>query len=314
MSFAEGFNLFKISSVIIPLPAPYSTISSALSKSIFLRMRFTKNFELGIKDPDVLMVLMASLKNFIFFGISVYCLVSLCNFPKSLVEMQFFKDIFYLFFPEVCLACKYQLLKNEYIICTSCRHGFPQTNFTSEFNNLLEKQFYGRVMIKEATALFYFHKKGKIQQLIHELKYKNHQEIGTILGNWLGEDLLKSERFKNLDFIISVPLHAKKRKKRGYNQLTKFGESLSEILQIPFIENKLLKINATDTQTHKGRFERWKNVRDLFELNDISFFENKHILLIDDVVTTGATLEACSNQLLKSKNTTISIAVMAYTK
>lgn len=228
--------------------------------------------------------------------------------------MQFFKDIFYLFFPEVCLACKYQLLKNEYVICTSCRHGFPQTNFTSESNNLLEKQFYGRVMIKEATALFYFHKKGGIQQLIHELKYKNHQEIGTILGNWLGEDLLKSERFKNLDFIISVPLHAKKRKKRGYNQLTKFGESLSGILQIPYIENKLLKIVTTDTQTHKGRFERWKNVRDLFELNDISFFENKHILLIDDVVTTGATLEACSNQLLKSKNTTISIAVMAYTK
>jgi len=226
--------------------------------------------------------------------------------------MQFFKDIFYLFFPEVCLTCKSQLLKNENVICLLCRHDFPYTDFTNVENNQLEKQFYGRVQLKEATALFYFHKKGKIQQLIHELKYKNHQEIGSLLGKWLGNDLKESNRFKDIDYIISVPLHPKKIKKRGYNQLTKLGESLSETLQIPYLENKLLKISITDTQTHKGRLARWKNVRNLFESNDISFFENKKVLLIDDVVTTGATLEACSKQLLKSKNCTVSIAVIAY--
>ena len=228
--------------------------------------------------------------------------------------MLFLKDLFYLFFPEVCLTCKNPLLRNESTICTSCRHDFPLTGFANIEDNQLEKQLYGRIQIKEATALFYFHKKGKVQQLIHELKYRNHQEIGTLLGNWLGEEIKNSIRFKNIDYIVPVPIHPKKLKKRGYNQLTKFGELLEVILNTPFIENKLLKKDSTETQTHKGRLDRWRNVKDLFELKDYSFFENKHVLLIDDVITTGATLEACSNQLLKCNGVTISIAVMAYTE
>ncbi len=228
--------------------------------------------------------------------------------------MQFLKDIFNLFFPDVCLTCKNQLLKNEVVICTSCRHDFPLTNYTNIANNHLEKQFFGRVPIKEATALFYFHKKGKIQQLIHELKYKNHQEIGSLLGNWLGEEIKNSKRFNNIDFIVPVPIHPKKLKKRGYNQLTTFGKTLKSVLEIPFIETELLRKDATETQTHKGRFDRWENVKNMFELKNTNVFENKHILLIDDVMTTGATLEACSNQLLKCKNCTISIVVMAYTE
>ena len=228
--------------------------------------------------------------------------------------MQLFKDIFDLFFPEVCLACKNQLHSNESSICTFCRHDFPQTDFTNVSNNQLEKLFHGRSPIKEATALFYFQKKGKVQELIHQLKYRNHQEIGELLGFWLGEDIESSKRFKSIDYIVPVPIHPKKRRKRGYNQLTKFGEALAQTLSKNLIEDNLIKVDSTETQTKKGRMERWLNVQNHFELVDPSFFENRHVLLIDDVITTGATLEACSNQFLQCKNATVSIAVMAYTE
>ncbi len=228
--------------------------------------------------------------------------------------MPLLKDIFQLFFPDVCLSCKLQLTKNETVICTTCRHDFTQTDYTTKSNNQIEKSFYGRIPIEEATALFYFHKKGKIQELIHQLKYKGHQEIGVFFGNWLGNEISESNRFKTIDYIVPVPLHPKKLKKRGYNQLTKFGEALSSTLNISFVEHKLGKIESTTTQTHKGKDARWKNVKELFYLTDTAFFENKHILLIDDVITTGATLEACSTKLLQCKNVKISIAVMAYTE
>lgn len=228
--------------------------------------------------------------------------------------MRIFKDIFNLFFPEVCLTCKNQLYSNESSICTFCRHDFPQTNFTNESNNLLEKLFYGRTPINEATALFYFHKKGKVQELVHQLKYRNHEEIGELLGSWLGEEIKLSNRFTSIDYIVPVPIHPNKRKKRGYNQLTKFGEALARTLSKTLIENNLIKVDSTDTQTRKGRMERWLNVQNHFELADPSFFENSHVLLIDDVVTTGATLEACSNQFLNCHNTKVSIAVMAFTE
>lgn len=174
--------------------------------------------------------------------------------------------------------------------------------------------FRGRVQIAAATSLFFFHKKGKVQQLIHQLKYKGHQEIGTLLGYWLANDLKNNIRFKQLDCIVPIPVHPKKYKKRGYNQLTTFGKALSEILEIPFIEHELVKKGTTETQTHKGRIDRWKNVKSSFVVKNKSVFKGKHILLIDDVVTTGATLEVCTQQLLLSENVKISVAVLAYTE
>jgi len=238
----------------------------------------------------------------------------LINFHQKLKKMNFLKNLFNLFFPDVCLSCKLQLSTNEKTICTQCRHDFPLTEFTNYPNNLVEKRFIGRIPIDEATALLYFHKKGKSQQLIHELKYKGHQEIGTFLGNWLADEMLESNRFKKIDAIISVPLHPKKLKKRGYNQLTKFGDVLSKKMNIPIISNKLIKVGGTETQTLKGKIARWRNVQELFKLNDTTCFENKHLLLIDDVITTGATMESCCKELLKTKGVKISIAVMAYTE
>lgn len=223
-------------------------------------------------------------------------------------------SIFNLFYPELCSICKSQLVKGEKAICISCISDLPITNFCNLTNNTVETSFYGRIPIEEATALFYFFKKGSIQELIHNLKYRNQQQVGTVLGEWLGDDLLQSNRFKNLDFIVPVPLHQKKMKKRGYNQVTTFGQSLSKKLNVPYNDTILKRITSTKTQTKRLRFDRWKNVQELFVVEQPEFVENKHILLIDDIITTGATLEACCKAFENSKNIKISIACMAYTK
>lgn len=228
--------------------------------------------------------------------------------------MLFLKDVFYLFFPKTCVCCGEQLVKNETEICLKCRFELPITNFTNEIDNKVEQTFYGRVKIEFATALLFYRTKGISQKLIYQLKYKGKQEIGILLGQWLGSELKESKRFPYIDYIIPVPLHAIKLKKRGYNQLSTFGNSISGILNIPFIENILIKESITDTQTLKRRIERWKNVDEIFHLSDATIFEHKHILLIDDVITTGATLEACALELSKTKNIKISIATMTFTE
>jgi ComF family protein len=228
--------------------------------------------------------------------------------------MGFLKDIYNIFYPEVCLCCQNHLTTNENVICINCRHDLPLTNFSNEDNNLVEKSFFGRIPIVNATALFYFFKKGNVQTLIHALKYKKQQQVGTLIGNWLGDELIESNNYNSVDCIIPVPLHKKKLKSRGYNQVTTFGQSLASKLNIPFEENILTKISSTKTQTKKIRFDRWKNVQELFFVENNLTLENKHILLIDDIITTGATLEACYAAFKNTKNLKISIVCMAYTK
>ena len=228
--------------------------------------------------------------------------------------MRVLKDIFYLFFPKTCVCCDEQLVQNEFEICLKCRFELPVTNFAIKNGNKIEQTFYGRFPLEYATALFYYRTKSISQKLIYQLKYKGRQDIGTLLGQWLGNELKDCDRFITVDYIVPVPLHPKKFKTRGYNQLTTFGISLSEILGVPYIDDKLIRKSVTDTQTLKHRFERWKNVNEIFYLNDVNFFKNKHVLLIDDVITTGATLEACAIELSKAKSIKISIATMAFTE
>ncbi len=224
-----------------------------------------------------------------------------------------FQSIFNIFFPELCLICENSLIESNQMLCITCRSNLPVTNFSNWNNNEVEKSFYGRVDVEAATSLLYFNRKGNVQQLIHQLKYKNQQQIGIFLGDWLGEEIVLSERFNTLDYIIAVPLHRNKMKKRGYNQVTKFGEKLSSKLNIPLLENVLIRISKSKTQTFKSRFERSKKIEEHFQLSDKEILKNKHILLIDDIITTGATLEACCIQLLLADNIKISIATMAYT-
>lgn len=228
--------------------------------------------------------------------------------------MQYLKDIFYLFYPNLCVNCKITLLQNEQFLCAICCNELPIIDDNEYVNLTLLSPFYGKVIVKNVRSFMYYQKQGITQKIIHELKYKNQPEIGVFIANWFGSQLKESDVFNNVDYIIPVPLHKKKLKKRGYNQLTKFGESLSDILNIEYKAGVLIKSSIAKTQTFKHRFERFSDSKTNFKLTNFKVFENKHILLIDDVITTGATLVACCNELLKVKNITISIATMAYTK
>lgn len=228
--------------------------------------------------------------------------------------MLFLKDILHLFYPNLCVSCSTSLLKSERILCAFCRHDLPIINTNNFNNNEITNAFYGRINIKKATSFLYFNKKNSTQKLIHQLKYKGNQEVGTFIGNWFGSNLKEHHFFNDIDCIIPVPLHPKKEKTRGYNQLTTFGKSLSEIANIVYKDELLLRISSTKTQTLKERFERFSNSNTVFHLTNTSALKNKHILLIDDVITTGATIEACCNELLKTENITISIATISYTQ
>lgn len=221
------------------------------------------------------------------------------------------KNLLNLFFPEVCLSCDNQLETNEIYVCTLCRHDLPLTNFENTTNNEVTKILYGRVQLNNAFALLWFSKKGLVQHLLHNLKYKGHEEIGEFLGQWLGQELYKHEGFRNVDVVIPVPLHSKRLRQRGYNQVHKFGMQLAEALECDFNTTVLQKAKATKTQVFKDRVRRWMNDDTLFIVTEYETLKGKHILLVDDIITTGATIETCANALSKIEGITISVATMA---
>lgn len=216
-----------------------------------------------------------------------------------------------LFFPKVCAGCKSFIGTNEYVICTNCRHELPLTNHHLNYNNEAFKKFYGRIPVEGVSAFLYFNKKGMVQELIHNLKYKGHEEIGTFLGEWYASDLKNSDLIKNVDVIIPVPLHKKRLKERGYNQITNFGMALSESFGIPLKATVLKRKVYSKTQSKKNLLGRMDDIETVFDVDFKEEDSNKHYLLIDDVITTGATLEACSKALLKIPGAKISIVCMA---
>ncbi|TDD99859.1 ComF family protein [Flavobacterium cellulosilyticum] len=222
-----------------------------------------------------------------------------------------FKSIINLFYPPVCAGCHSLLLSNENVICTVCRHNIPLTNHHLNPENEAFKKFYGRIPVEFTSAMLYFHKKGIVQELIHNLKYKGHEEIGTVLGEWYAADLINSTIINSIDEIIPVPLHKRKLRERGYNQVTDFGLALSNGLNIPYNPTIVVRNIYSKTQSKKNLLNRSEGIDTIF---DVSFTEkdhNKHFLLIDDVITTGSTLEACSHALLKIPGAKISIVCMA---
>lgn len=222
-----------------------------------------------------------------------------------------FKNIINLFFPPVCAGCHSFLISNENVICTVCRHNIPLTNHHLNPENEAFKKFYGRIPIEYTSTLFYFHKKGIVQELIHNLKYKGQEQIGTVLGEWYSEDLKNSIVIQSVDQIIPVPLHKRKLRERGYNQVTKFGHALSEGLNIEYNPNLLVRNIYSKTQSRKSFLNRSDGIDALFDVTFTEKDHNKHFLLIDDVLTTGSTLEACSHALLKIPGAKISVVCMA---
>ena len=220
------------------------------------------------------------------------------------------KNILNLFFPKVCFGCEGILLADENVICTTCRHNIPLTNHCFQFENEMFQRFYGRIPVEFAGAKLFFHKKGIVQKLIYNLKYFGHQEIGTEIGNWFAEDLKNLEIMKSIDAIIPVPLHKKRMKTRGYNQVTTFGMALSENLKIDYNPDILFRQVYKESQSKKVFLERNDGNINVFDVAYSDKNHNKHFLLIDDVFTTGATLELCAKALLKIPGTRISIVCM----
>ncbi|WP_130736336.1 ComF family protein [Flavobacterium sp. J27] len=224
------------------------------------------------------------------------------------------KNLLKLLFPTLCYGCKDLLLNNEKIICSSCIHDLPLTHHHLLNTNDTMNKFYGIVDLEFAYSMLYFHKEGIVQNLIHQLKYKGKQEIGTYLGlNYAL--LLKGLKEKHkIDTIIPVPLHPKRLKERTYNQVETFCMALSKELDIPYNNNLLFKNEYSKTQTKKNKFERQVRNKNLFEVRNGSEFKGKHFLLIDDVITTGATLESCAKALLKIPKAKVSVITIAYTQ
>lgn len=221
-------------------------------------------------------------------------------------------DFLSLIFPNICLCCDRPLIKHEKIICTKCTVELPRSHFHLVKHNPVEKLFWGRVLIVKATSYFIFQKGSRYQTLLHYLKYRGHREIGVELGRRFSAELLQNSFFDDVDFIVPVPLHPKKERKRGYNQSLAIAEGLSVNLMKEVNSTNLFRKLNSDSQTRKGRFERWQNVSTLFDLHNYDLFADKHVLLVDDVVTTGSTLEACAIALQKSNNIKISIATLAF--
>jgi len=228
--------------------------------------------------------------------------------------MSILKDVFNIFFPITCLNCGEQLNGKEDLVCLECRFEFSLLDFSNQTNNSLEQVFEGRVNIQFATSLLRYERKGIAQHLIHQLKYKGKEELGVFFGKWLGSDLLNCERCPQFDFIIPVPLHEKRLKVRGYNQVTKFGQEISTILQVPYNESILKRKLDSKTQTSKLRVERFNDLKEKFFINDFVTFKNKHVLLVDDVLTTGATIEACVIKLQEIEGVKVSLATIAFTE
>ncbi|MBQ8958053.1 MAG: ComF family protein [Bacteroidales bacterium] len=220
-------------------------------------------------------------------------------------------SILNLFYPRVCAACGESLLKDEDTVCTTCRFTLPRTSYELHADNPVAQTFYGRVPFHAVTSCFFFAKSGKVQHLIHQLKYKGNKEAGIFLGQQIGESIKEAPLFQDIDYLIPVPLHPKREKQRGYNQSLMIAQGINKVTDIPIGDRFLVRGVYTETQTHKSAEERFKNVKDIFEVRFPNELKGKHVLLIDDVLTTGATLESCAQKLMTIPGITISAATAA---
>lgn len=220
-------------------------------------------------------------------------------------------DVVSLFYPRICLACGNILFRNEDILCFSCQYQLPQTGFHLEEDNPVARQFWGKINFFSAASCYYFTKGSKVQHLIHQFKYKGYKEIGTYIGHLYGPDLKKSPLFNSVTSVIPVPLHPYKLAKRGFNQAEWFAKGLAESMKTELDTTTLIRAYASETQTRKSRFSRWENVREIFKVTDVCRQAGKHVLLVDDVITTGSTLEAAGHILLCVPGIRISVASIA---
>lgn len=227
-----------------------------------------------------------------------------------MIKLKEIRDSFlHLIFPHVCTGCGSDILNKETVLCMRCIYAMPETDFALHPNNPVENLFWGRLPLVGGTAQFYFTKESLMQHLMQQFKYKGNKDLGLQLGRIMGEQIQKSGRFE-VNALIPLPLFPAKEKRRGFNQATILCQGMAEYMKIPVLDKVVIRPQHTETQTKKGRIERWKNMEGKFILASPQEIRNKHLLLVDDVVTTGATLEACGNELLKAENVRLSVATL----
>ncbi len=228
------------------------------------------------------------------------------------IAVKILSPLAHLFYPHVCAACGSDLLSESNLLCLQCIHELPHTGYASLENNPVEKIFWGRIEITSAMCEFYFSKGTIVQSLIHQLKYKGNKEVGIMLGNIMGNSLINSDRFTDIDALIPLPLNAAKENKRGFNQSEILCNGISQVTSIPVLKGVVSRVRSTETQTKKRRSQRWENVEGSFCVSNREKLIGKHLLLVDDVITTGATLEACGKVILQIPGARLSIATLAW--
>lgn len=224
---------------------------------------------------------------------------------------EWLSSFLFLFFPRCCAVCGHPLSKGEECICTTCNINLPRTNFHLREDNPVEQIFWGKIPIGRATSFFFYRKGSNFRRILYGLKYEGKKEVGEVFGRMIASELISSGFFKGIDVIVPVPLHPRKLKRRGYNQSEWIARGVSLVSGIPLDTISVIREKYTDTQTHKSSYERWENVEGIFILNKPQSLYGAHILIIDDVLTTGSTITACADVFQKIENVRISVLTLA---
>lgn len=228
------------------------------------------------------------------------------NFIKNIAD-----SISHLLFPHNCLGCSTDIINDKDLLCAKCAYQMPATKYFNALDNPVDRAFYGRIRIENAAAGFYYTQESLVQHLMVQLKYKGNKEVGFYLGRLIAYELQNADRYKDVEVLIPLPLNAKREFKRGYNQAMEICKGIASIWHKPIINDAVIRTVNNDTQTHENRINRWLNVDGIFMVTNPAAIAGKHVLLVDDVVTTGATIESCGSVILKIPNTKLSVACVA---